>query len=173
MLKDPIYVFYFIIMHAFKFRFKYYVGWVLAEISLNSSGLSYDALSKDYSRHSNVNIWEIEMSCDFRHKVKVFIKFIQRIGIWALKNGFIRLYTSDQLLIQEKIMQPLVNTNFLKILVTFILSAFWHGFYPCYYISFAYLHFLAMINKIVYNNQNLILGKKGTFLRIFKENFYK
>lgn len=49
------------------------------------------------------------------------------------------------------------------------MSAFWHGFYPGYYLGFTYFHFCIEVQKTVYKNQEKLLGKEGSVLRKIKE----
>ena len=47
-------------------------------------------------------------------------------------------------------------------LATFILSAFWHGFYPSYYILFIMYHFGMELQRLVYKNSDILKGLPGT-----------
>jgi hypothetical protein len=48
-------------------------------------------------------------------------------------------------------------------IVTFMLSAFWHGFYPSYYLLFVMYHFGMEVQRLMFKNQLLIKGRTGTF----------
>jgi lysophospholipid acyltransferase len=40
-------------------------------------------------------------------------------------------------------------------MATFVVSAFWHGFYPSYYVMFVYAAVLSEVNYIVFKSQTL------------------
>lgn len=40
-----------------------------------------------------------------------------------------------------------------------MVSSFWHGFYPSYYFGFFIFHICIEVQKIIYKNQEAILGK--------------
>lgn len=51
-------------------------------------------------------------------------------------------------------------------LITFILSAFWHGFYPTYYISFFAINVLSITEKLMFHHPDLFKYFPSFFFRL-------
>lgn len=134
--------------------------WILGEFSLNASGLSYQSSTQDYTRYRNVNPIGVELTLTPRDRIKVRYNITFSNGTKVLKNGLDLLYMKGLAQFMERMLQQMVK--FYVKVVTFMLSAFWHGFYPCYYIAFAYFQFCTMVERLVYKNRELLLGKPGT-----------
>ena len=49
--------------------------------------------------------------------------------------------------VQERLVTPGQRPSFAVSMSTFLMSAFWHGFYPCYYLTFFFAAILAEVNK--------------------------
>lgn len=101
-------------------RFKYYFGWKIAEGSACMSGLGYNGVDKltgaaRWDRVENVNVWKYETSQSLRTSSQNWNK---------TTNLWLRRYVYDRA-------PPSVNLYF-----TYLVSAFWHGFYPGYYLFF-------------------------------------
>lgn len=54
-------------------------------------------------------------------------------------------------------------------LFTFILSSFWHGFYPSYYLAFFMFHVTGEVQKVFHKNQELLLGPENSLRRKISE----
>ena len=55
--------------------------------------------------------------------------------------------------IQERLVTPGQRPSFAVSMSTFLVSAFWHGFYPCYYFTFFFAALLAEVNKDLFKAQ--------------------
>jgi len=104
-----------------EWRLKYYIAWMLAEAALVIVGLGYRADTARpqhilWDRLQNVNPIVIETTCDFR----------TIIAEWNVTtNHWLNTYVYQRL-----------GRTFVANLATYLVSAFWHGFYPGYYVTF-------------------------------------
>lgn len=48
------------------------------------------------------------------------------------------------------------RTRWNPVLLTFIVSAIWHGFYPGYYVAFVYIALLTIAGRKVFYNNKII-----------------
>ncbi|KAI1283222.1 Lysophospholipid acyltransferase 2 [Halotydeus destructor] len=99
-------------------RFKYYFAWVLGETLCNASGLGFAGYDEennaDWDLVSNVSIWKLETSLNFKVLLDNWNKSTQT---WLRRYAYER-----------------VKRN--RLVMTYVLSALWHGFYPGYYMCF-------------------------------------
>lgn len=114
-------------------RFKYYFGWKVAEGSACMSGLGYNGVDKAtasprWDRVENVNVWGYETSQSLRTSSQNWNK---------TTNLWLRRYVYDRA-------PPSVNLYF-----TYLVSAFWHGFYPGYYLFFLSVAAATMVHRQV------------------------
>lgn len=124
-------------MLGFVTRMKYYGVWYLTEGSCILSGMGYKGVDPktgkvDWSRLQNVNPWGIESAQNTR-------AYLENWNINT--NHWLRNYM--YLRVTPKGKKP----GFGASLATFVASAFWHGFYPGYYLSFVLAAFLQTIAK--------------------------
>lgn len=101
-------------------RFKYYFGWKIAEGSACMSGLGYNGIDKTtgkprWDRLENIDVLAYETSPSLRSSSQSWNK---------TTNLWLRRYVYDRA-------PPSINLYF-----TYLVSAFWHGFYPGYYMFF-------------------------------------
>ncbi|XP_035785422.1 lysophospholipid acyltransferase 1-like isoform X2 [Anopheles albimanus] len=103
-------------------RFKYYFAWLLADAICNNSGLGFngyderDGVTPRWDMLSNIQVLEFEFGTNFRNC----------INAWnAGTNRWLRMVVFER-----------VPKRY-GTLLTFSLSALWHGFYPGYYMTFA------------------------------------
>lgn len=99
-------------------RFKYYSGWKIGIASIHASGVSYNSKTNDYSAIEHCRPLIIETSSTIRDKINNWNVMVQD---WFRKCIYDR--TS-------------FKSTFARQLLVFMVSAFWHGFYLGYYISF-------------------------------------
>ncbi len=124
-------------MLGFSTRMKYYGVWYLTEGACILSGLGYKGVNPktnkvDWNRLQNVNPWGIESAQNSR-------AYLEN---WNMNtNNWLRNYM--YLRVTPKGKKP----GFRASLATFITSAFWHGFYPGYYLTFVLGAFLQTIAK--------------------------
>uniref|UniRef100_A0A1I8NUD6 Lysophospholipid acyltransferase 1 n=1 Tax=Stomoxys calcitrans TaxID=35570 RepID=A0A1I8NUD6_STOCA len=101
-------------------RFKYYHAWLLADAIANNSGLGFTGYDKDGNANwdliSNINVFGFEFATNIR----------DAINNWNCgTNRWLRTIVYERVPKQYGTM------------LTFALSAVWHGFYPGYYLTFA------------------------------------
>lgn len=99
-------------------RMMYYHAWILADAICNASGFGFNGFDDNgkpiWDLTTNIEIYGFELGENIRSS----------IGVWNLgTNMWLRF------IVYERIKSH--NT-----LLTFLLSAFWHGLYPGYYLAF-------------------------------------
>lgn len=114
-------------------RFKYYFGWKIAEGAACMSGLGYNGIDKEtgaqrWDRVENINVWKYETSQSLRTSSQNWNK---------TTNLWLRRYVYDRA-------PPAINLYF-----TYLVSAFWHGFYPGYYMFFLSVAAATMVHRQV------------------------
>lgn len=126
-------------MLGFATRMKYYGVWYLTEGACILSGIGYKGFDPktgrvQWNKLQNVNPWGIETAQNTR-------AYLEN---WNMNtNNWLRNYM--YLRVTPKGKKP----GFRASLATFITSAFWHGFYPGYYLSFPLAAFLQTIAKSI------------------------
>jgi len=124
-------------------RMKYYAVWTLSEGACVLSGIGYNGLDPvtkrpRWDRLTNIKPWEIETAQNAR----------AYLGFWNINtNQWLRNYM--YLRVTPKGQKP----GFRATLATFVTSAFWHGFYPGYYLAFVLASFVQTAAK---NGRRLI-----------------
>ncbi|BFG05930.1 lysophospholipid acyltransferase 1 [Drosophila madeirensis] len=114
------YKYWYAMMATTCIRFKYYHAWLLADAICNNAGLGFAGYDKDgnakWDLISNINVLSFEFSSNMR----------DAINNWNCgTNRWLRT------LVYERVPKRYGT------LLTFALSAVWHGFYPGYYLTFA------------------------------------
>lgn len=109
-------------------RYKYYLGWFLAELSCAACGLSYNGRDKAgairWDRMTNVFPLGIEAG---QNTHLVLSSWNVCTHHWLKNYVYLRLVPSSG------------KAGLRVTVATFAVSAFWHGFYPGYYIFFVFL----------------------------------
>ena len=124
-------------MLGFTARLKYYGVWTLTEGACILSGLGYKGVDPktgrvDWNRLRNVDAFGVELAQNSR----------AYLGNWNMNtNNWLRNYI--YLRVTPKGKKP----GFRASLATFTTSAFWHGFYPGYYLSFLLAAFIQTVAK--------------------------
>jgi lysophospholipid acyltransferase len=113
-------------LHTVFCRQRYYFGWFLAEGACNASGIGYNGVDKKtgkslWDRCSNMDMLKVELAPNIR-SITTF--WNMRTGDWLKNYVYLRLTPEGQ-------KPTLVST-----VATYGCSAFWHGFYPGYYLFF-------------------------------------
>ncbi|KAI1102594.1 MBOAT family protein [Jackrogersella minutella] len=127
------------VMHmvGFTARTKYYGVWSMAEGSCILAGLGYNGVDAvtgkvSWNRLQNINPWGVETAQNSR----------AYLGNWNMNtNKWLRYYI--YLRVTPRNRKP----GFRASLATFVTSAFWHGFYPGYYLSFVLASFVQQAAK--------------------------
>lgn len=99
-------------------RFKYYYAWLLGDAVCNNSGLGFNGYDEKgrtkWDKVSNINVLGFEFSTSLR----------DGINAWNIQtNKWLRMVVYDRVTVYAT-------------LLTYTLSAVWHGFYLGYYITF-------------------------------------
>lgn len=138
-------------------RFKYYFAWKLNSCAIDACGLSYEKTITNsegkpehiFSKHPNANILIVEGTYHVRDKIANWNMPVQG---WLRKCVYERVHSQGQF-------------------ITFMVSAFWHGFYGGYYFSFflwfAMVHLAQLVFKA--NRNKPIIGETFKKLGIFGE----
>lgn len=124
-------------MFGLSTRMKYYGVWSLSEGACILCGIGYNGIDPAtgrarWDRLTNIKPWEIETAQNAR----------AYLGFWNINtNLWLRNYM--YLRVTPKGKKP----GFRATLATFVTSAFWHGFYPGYYLSFVLASFVQTAAK--------------------------
>jgi lysophospholipid acyltransferase len=124
-------------MLGFTTRLKYYGVWSLTEGACILSGLGYKGVDPvtgkvSWDRLRNVSPWGVESAQNTR----------AYLGNWNINtNNWLRNYI--YLRVTPKGKKP----GFRASMATFVTSAFWHGFYPGYYLTFVLASFVQTVAK--------------------------
>ncbi|KAH7390529.1 MBOAT family protein-like protein [Pyrenochaeta sp. MPI-SDFR-AT-0127] len=124
-------------------RMKYYAVWSLSEGACILSGIGYNGIDPatgraKWDRLTNIKPLEIETA----QNARAFL------GYWNINtNHWLRNYM--YLRVTPKGKKP----GFRATLATFVTSAFWHGFYPGYYLAFV---FASLVQTVAKNGRRMI-----------------
>ncbi|KAK4044054.1 MBOAT, membrane-bound O-acyltransferase family-domain-containing protein [Parachaetomium inaequale] len=124
-------------MVGFTARTKYYGVWTLAEGACILAGLGYNGVDPltgkvSWDRLQNIDPWGVEFAQNTRGYLES----------WNINtNKWLRNYIYLRVTPRGK------KPGFRASLATFTTSAFWHGFYPGYYLSFVLASFIQTVAK--------------------------
>jgi len=110
------------------------LGFQIKKISQKSQNAEIE-YTCDYERVKNIDYNEMEFN---PHPANVFRYWNMMIAIW------LKRYVRDRFNFYYNL-QPTDLRKNISYLLTFMISAFWHGFYPSYYISFTHFPFMVML----------------------------
>lgn len=118
-------------------RFKFYSRWMLAEAAYLAMGMGYRKTG-DHGEHWNgretINFWKIETSTSMSDLVANWNMTTNR---WLHRYVYRRF---QRLLRKHK-------TSITCNLITFVVSALWHGFFPGYFLFFITMSLFSIIFK--------------------------
>ncbi|KAI0395366.1 MBOAT family protein [Xylariaceae sp. FL0594] len=128
-----------LILHlvGFTARTKYYGVWFLAEGACILAGLGFNGVDPatgrvSWDRLQNINPWGVEFAQNSR----------AYLGNWNMNtNKWLRYYVYLRVTPRNK------KPGFRASMATFVTSAFWHGFYPGYYLAFLLASFVQTAAK--------------------------
>lgn len=106
------YKFWYLTVATSLVRAKYYFAWTLSDAICNNAGLGWDGTS--WNKYSNVDIYHFEFGSSLKESIDAWNK---GTNMWLRFIVYKRVTKYSTLL-------------------TFALSAIWHGFYPGYYLTF-------------------------------------
>lgn len=121
---------------AFSARAKFYFTWSLVEASYVLLGLGFrrgSAGKPSWDRFENANPWIIETSANLK----------TTIGHWNVStNSWLHAYVYRRV---QKLLGK-ERTSARASVITYLISAWWHGFYPGYYLSFSMAAWMSFLS---------------------------
>jgi len=125
-------------------RTRYYTAWFLATANCMMSGLSFNNKTEDgknkWDRVVSVKAWEYESADNIKDRLEGWNYSVQA---WLRKYVYLRIIREDEIRTNPK--KSAFASN-----VTFMISAFWHGFYPIYYWTFIHLFLIQQVSKSIF-----------------------
>lgn len=123
-------------------RLFYYSGWCITDGAIIASGLGYAGKDKNGEEQFNeiysIRIRDVELGLSPQIMMQ---HWNHMIHLW-LKH-----YVYNRTLVKGK--KPTAMNN----IIVFIMSAFWHGFYPFYYVMFFFCALVGEISKDMYRSR--------------------
>ena len=115
---------------VYTLAFSYYVAWAFNDAACIISGLAYNGYDEKSKSHMFNRIFNVNEFALFKgyHLPKMVSNWNASIAVWLKKYVYNRLSFHNS-----------GDTGFKQFFFTFIVSAFWHGFYPGYYFFFFYM----------------------------------
>ena len=114
-------------------RSKYYFAWKNAQGSCNTWYAGFEGHEKEYQKDAAIQGWELTnnvdlLRCETASNVQMGTKFWnKKTALWLNRYVYARSGGS--------------------LAATYFMSAFWHGFYPGYYMFFMSLPLLTMCER--------------------------
>ncbi|KAJ8946051.1 hypothetical protein NQ318_005529 [Aromia moschata] len=149
------YKFWYLTVSTTLMRFKYYFAWTIADAVCNNCGLGFSGSNEDgttnWNKVSNVDIFQFEFGTSLKQSIEAWNKGT---------NTWLRMIVYER-------------TRKYPTVLTYVLSAVWHGFYPGYYLTFfsgALFTFAARTvrrharNHFMGNNESKLLYDILTFI---------
>ena len=150
-------VYYFISMSVK--RFFYYNPFCSTTGAIIASGLGYNGMvngAHNWNKIVGVYIWELETSSS---PIEMLRYWNHQIHLW------LKFY------IMARLTPPGKRPGMFENMVTFLVSAFWHGFYPFYYVMFFFAGVLSEVAKDIFKARVLFSFIPAP-LRPFVANFF-
>lgn len=114
-----LYKFWYLSMATMLVRFKYYFAWLFADAICNNSGIGFAGYDANggamWDKFSNIHIFKFEFGTSLKESIEAW-----NVGT----NQWLRM------IVYERVDKHAT-------MLTYGLSALWHGFYPGYYLTFA------------------------------------
>jgi lysophospholipid acyltransferase len=140
-----IYKYVYFVFCMFIMRAKYYSAWKITQASVIFCGLGYNRTEGEkkeviekFDRVDSCNLYEIELNLNPGVRIQYWNRTVH---LWLKYYFFLRLLN-----IQIK---PFKGNKTIASLVTFMVSALWHGVYPVYYLFFFHYYCIERISKVV------------------------
>ncbi|GAA5895204.1 lysophospholipid acyltransferase [Sporobolomyces salmoneus] len=122
---------------GFVARTKYYAVWCMAETAFIIAGLGYNPQTNHYDASRNVRISSIELAPNF----KIFLdSWNMNTNVWLRECIYKRVAKTGK------------KPGFKSTQITFITSALWHGFNPCYLLTFVLGGFAQSLGRLLRNH---------------------
>ena len=125
------YKYFYMVTSMLVMRSTYYTAWKLSQASVNFTGLSYNKKLKtkdsedSFDKIDSCNLKEIELNVNPRVRIQYWNRSVH---LWLKYYVFLRLLNVNH--------KKFKNNKIVASLITFMISALWHGFYPVYFIFF-------------------------------------
>lgn len=135
-------IFFYYIAMSVK-RFFYYTPFCMTTGSMIASGLGYNGMEKGehkWDKIVGVYIWEVESASS---PMEMFKYWNHQVHLW------LKFY------IMARLVTPGKRPGMFENMATFIVSAFWHGFYPFYYVMFFFAAVLSEVAKDIFKARSL------------------
>lgn len=117
-------------MMTFTARLKYYFAWYMADSACLLAGIGYNPSSRDkYSRSQNAIVSKVDWANCQAEAMSYWNISISR---WLRSCVYLRAIESP---VPSALKRVVGHRQYATILTRFV-SAFWHGFYPGYYLAF-------------------------------------
>ena len=129
-------------MCCFK-RFKHHAGWKLTQAGINASGISYSGIDEQTKAPRFDLITTMDLYFEVEHNPRVKIElWNQSVQTWLKKCVYIRVYDNNP------------KNATLATYSTFLVSAFWHGFYFAYYVAFIQFSLIINVTRYLFKAQS-------------------
>ncbi|GAA5976711.1 hypothetical protein JCM5350_006728 [Sporobolomyces pararoseus] len=122
---------------GFVARTKYYAVWCMAETAFIVAGLGYNPQTKHYDASRNVRISSIELAPNFKILLD---SWNMNTNVWLRECIYKRVAKTGK------------KPGFKSTQITFITSALWHGFNPCYLLTFVLGGFAQSLGRLLRNH---------------------
>ncbi|GAA5924596.1 lysophospholipid acyltransferase [Sporobolomyces koalae] len=122
---------------GFVARTKYYAVWCMAETAFIVAGLGYNPQTKHYDASRNVRIRSIELAPNFKILLD---SWNMNTNVWLRECIYKRVAKTGK------------KPGFKSTQITFITSALWHGFNPCYLLTFVLGGFAQSLGRLLRNH---------------------
>lgn len=135
--KPFIYKYFYMVVGMVRMRCLYYSGWKISQSSIIFCGLSYSKTEKgdSFDKVDICNLNKIELHLNPRVRIQYWNRSIH---LWLKYYLFLRLVSIPR--------KPFADNKALASLITFMVSAIWHGFYPTYYLFFIEYYIIEQIS---------------------------
>jgi len=123
-------------IHPSLCRLRYYFAWYLSECGFIACGMGYNGLSKSGSALWNAGTNARPITCELGMNMR------EITGEWnACISDWLKNYVYLRVVPEGK--KPQLSHS----IITYMVSAFWHGFYPGYYVFFVLCAFQTEFGK--------------------------
>jgi lysophospholipid acyltransferase len=151
-------------------RCKYYSGWQTSQAGITYSGLNYYSVKNKETNEVDhkfdkilvCSVWDIEFNVSTKTRIQYWNRTVH---LWLKYHVFLRLISGKKR----------VSTSIAS-LITFMISAIWHGFYPVYYLFFLFFYLIEQVATEVEQRGLVTYIEKAPFwqrllYRIFLSSF--
>ncbi|KAJ2009731.1 Lysophospholipid acyltransferase [Coemansia thaxteri] len=149
-------------------RAAYYTAWKMSEGACVLAGLGFDGFSKkdggvQWMDISNVHIADVELGSSIKQLIDGW-----NIGTntWLRHHVYLRIMADasqqQQQQTSQKHAQPPPSSSTAATVLTFLVSAWWHGFYPGYYLTFVIAALVASAARTLRRSLNPLVSQSNS-----------